>query len=247
MQSTQITVAGPGNVSAAEIAQFDGMAAQWWDPRGPMRPLHRMNPARIAWIAARMTRVFGDAKLRVLDVGCGGGLAAEALAVRGHDVLGIDAAGAAIDAARSHAAGRGLTLAYRTATAEDLAAEGLRFQVVTALEVIEHVPDPSRFVADLGRLVEPGGMVFLSTLNRSRRAYAVAKLGAEYLLRWLPVGTHDWRKFVTPAELGAHIRAAGLRLDAISGLTVDLAGQWHPTRSTAVNYIAAAIKDKVGG
>jgi len=241
MPTPNVTVAAT-SASAAEIARFDRLAAQWWDPRGPMRPLHRMNPARIGWIEGRLAARFGAARLRLLDVGCGAGLAAEALARLGHDVLGVDAGEAVIAAAEAHAAGQGLSVRYRAGTAEALAAEGERFQVVTALEVIEHVTDPLAFLTTLGRLVEPGGMVFVSTLNRTPLAYAAAKIGAEYLLRWLPVGTHDWRKFLTPAELGSGLRAAGFRIDALSGLTPTLSG-WRADGPLTVNYIVSATNE----
>ena len=229
-------------VSADEVARFNALAAEWWDPDGPMRPLHRMNPARIGWITERIARKHpATAGLRVLDVGCGAGLAAEALARRGFDVLGLDAAGEAIDAARAHAAGRDLPVAYRVGVAEDLVAEGLRFPVVTALEVIEHVPDPFRLITMLAGLLEPGGSLFLSTLNRTPQSFLAAKVGAEYLLRWLPVGTHDWRKFVTPGEVGGMLRRAGLRVADMAGLVPDpLTGQWRTSRTLAVNYILAA-------
>ncbi len=229
-----------------EVARFDALASRWWDPNGPMRPLHRMNPARIDWITARIGRHFADrdgwpAATRVLDVGCGAGLAAEALSRRGYPVLGIDAAGEAIEAARAHGAGQGLRLEYRTATAEALLGEGLRFPVITALEVIEHVADPDAFLHTLADLLEPGGLLFLSTLNRTRRSFAVAKLGAEYLLRLLPVGTHDWKKFVTPAELGAGLRRAGLNVQDMAGMSpAALTGGWRAGRDLTVNYIAMA-------
>ncbi len=230
--------AGSASVSEAEVARFNALASRWWDPRGPMRPLHAMNPARIEWIVTHAARRFPDPEgVRLLDVGCGAGLASEALSRHGFDVLGIDAAADVIDVARSHAAGTGT--AYRVAVAEDLLVEGQRFPVITALEVIEHVPDPAAFVGVLVNLLEPGGLLFLSTLNRTRRSFLVAKLGAEYVLRLLPVGTHDWRQFITPAEVGGLLRDAGARVTATAGLSPGLHG-WRVTRDLGVNYLMAA-------
>jgi 2-polyprenyl-6-hydroxyphenyl methylase / 3-demethylubiquinone-9 3-methyltransferase len=227
-----------GTVSAEEVGKFDRLASRWWDPNGPMKPLHRMNPARIGWIEG-----FVHGPTRILDVGCGGGLAAEILARHGHDVLGIDAAGEAIEVARTHAAGQGLTLAYRACLAEDLAAAGAHFPMITCLEVIEHVPDPAGFLRVLAGLLEPGGVLVLSTLNRTRRSWLTAKVGAEYVLRMLPVGTHDWKAFITPAELAAMLRAAGLRPGATTGLLPDLlTGSWCTGRDMAVNYMMAAFR-----
>jgi len=230
-----------GTVSEDEVARFDALADRWWDPDGPMRPLHRMNPLRTEWVDARIRRRAGG-PVRVLDVGCGAGLLSEALAKRGHEVLGLDAAGAALAAARAHAEGQSLALSYRDGLAEELLAEGVRFPAITALEVIEHVPDPAGFVGTLARLLEPGGSLFLSTLNRTPRSFLVAKLGAEYVLRWLPVGTHDWRKFLTPREAGALLRGAGLRVTDIAGMTLDpLSGRWKAGRNVSVNYIVQAV------
>jgi 2-polyprenyl-6-hydroxyphenyl methylase/3-demethylubiquinone-9 3-methyltransferase len=235
-------------VSAEEVARFDALAARWWDPDGPMRPLHRMNPTRVRWIGEQISRRFPGGEVRLLDVGCGAGLAAEALARLGHDVLGIDAAGEAVAAAVAHAAGQGMPLAYRVGVAEDLLAEGARFPVITALEVIEHVPDPSAFVCTLAGLLEPGGLLVLSTLNRTTRAFLAAKVAAEYLLRWLPVGTHDWRKFITPAELAATLRHAGLQVTATAGLTPSpLIGTWRITHNLTVNYLIAAERPRSTG
>lgn len=229
---------GEASVSAAEVGRFNALASRWWDPIGPMRPLHAMNPARVGWIYSQITRRFPACEgLRLLDVGCGAGLAAEALSQHGLEVLGIDAAADVIEAARMHAGDRGP--AYRVALADDLLAEGLRFPVITALEVIEHVPDPAGFVRVLVKLLEPGGLLVLSTLNRTRRSFVVAKMGAEYVLRLLPVGTHDWRSFLKPPELAMLVRTAGARVAATSGLSPGLNG-WRVTRDLGVNYLLAA-------
>ena len=234
LEDVQSSVPRGGAASAAEVARFNALAGTWWDPNGPMRPLHAMNPLRVRWITQRL-----PAAGPLLDVGCGAGLAAEALARAGHRVLGIDAAARALDAAEAHAA-PGLPVEYRLASTSELVAEGARFAAVTALEVIEHVPDSAGFLRDLSTLLAPGGQLFVSTINRTARSLVVAKWGAEYVLRLLPPGTHDWRRFVTPAELARHARSAGLRMTDSAGMTFDPFRQrWAVSRDLSVNYIAA--------
>lgn len=227
---------------AAEVQKFGALASRWWDRNGPMRPLHAMNPARTAWVMRRVRARFGSSRVRVLDVGCGAGLLSESLTRAGCAVTGIDAAGEVIAVARAHAAGQGLEINYQAVEAGSLLASGIRFPVITALEVIEHVPDPLDFLQTLSSLLEPGGMLFISTLNRTPQSLVVAKIGAEYLLRVLPTGTHDWRKFITPGELADLCRAAALCTTDVAGLVpAVLAGGFRESRNTSVNYISMAI------
>lgn len=226
-------------VDPAEAAKFDALARRWWDPSGPMAPLHAMNPIRVGWILDRLGPPKG---LHLLDVGCGAGLVSEALAQAGAKVLGIDAAPEAIAAAQAHAPA-GLALSYRAVAPEVLAAEGDRFDAITALEVIEHVSDRPAFCAALAALLKPGGKLFVSTINRTPRAFLVAKLGAEYIARLLPRGTHEYRRFVRPAELGAELRDAGLDVTGIAGMVFDpLRGRWRIGTDVGINYIACAVR-----
>lgn len=229
------------SVRPEEIARFEALAARWWDSAGPMRPLHMMNGPRADWVLARIRRRFGGTGVRVMDVGCGAGLLSEALAKAGCAVLGLDAGEEVIAAAQAHAAGQGLSLEYRAGTAEALAAEAQKFPVVTALEIVEHVEDPASFIATLAGLLEPGGLLFLSTLNRTAASFLAAKLGAEYVLRLLPVGTHNWRQFITPVELAGYCRAAGLRVGDSAGLSFEpLKQKFRVSRDMRVNYLMMA-------
>lgn len=231
-----------GTVLASEAAKFAALADRWWDPEGPMKPLHRMNPLRVGWILDRLHRAGVAVEgLSLLDVGCGAGIAAEAFARAGARVTAIDAAAETIAAARLHAERAGLAIGYRVAAPEDLVAEGVMFDAITALEVVEHVADRASFLAALAALCRPGGMLFVSTLNRTAKSFLFAKLGAEYVLRLLPVGTHDWRAFVRPEELARDLRRAGFAVVESAGMAMDpLSGMWRETRDLSVNYLVAA-------
>lgn len=248
---------GPGgpeaeaSVDAAEIARFEKLAETWWDPNGPMRPLHQMAPVRIGFVRDQAADVFGRdistdrpfAGLTLLDIGCGGGLMAEPMARLGFAVTAIDAAEKNIAVARRHAEQMGLAIDYRAEPVEALAEAGQTFDVVLALEVVEHVADLDGFLAAAVATSKPAGVMVLSTLNRTAKAFALAIVGVEYVLGWLPRGTHDWRKFVQPAELSAGLRRAGARVTELSGLTYSpLSGRWGLSRDLGVNYFAVARK-----
>lgn len=232
-----------------EVERFSALAATWWDPNGPMRPLHRMNPTRIAFVRDHAARRFGHTPeaprpldgLRMLDIGCGGGLLAEPMARLGARVTGLDASDDALDVARAHAAEMGLEIDYRSERAETLAETGVAFDVVLAMEVVEHVADVDRFLDACCRLVAPGGLLVLSTINRTARSLLLAKIGAEYVLRWLPRGTHDWRRFLRPSEVVQRLERGGLHAVEIAGMRWNpLTDGWDLSRDPRVNYILAA-------
>lgn len=228
------------NVDPGELAKFEVMAQRWWDPAGDFRPLHDLNPVRIDYIEARA----GLAGRKVLDVGCGGGLVSEAMARRGADVAGIDMARGPLEVARLHALESGLKIDYRLTSAEKLAEESpAQYDLVTCLEMLEHVPRPSEVIASLARLVRPGGDVICSTINRSPSAFALAIVGAEYVLRLLPAGTHEYAKFIRPSELCRHARDAGLQLSSLDGISYDPFGRRaRITSDTSVNYLAHFVR-----
>ena len=231
------------NADPAEIARFDAAAPRWWDPAGEFRPLHELNPARLDYLEARA----GLAGRRVLDVGCGGGLLAEGMVRRGARVTGIDLAPAAIEVARLHAEESGLHVEYRLTSAEELAAaQPGAFDLVTCLELLEHVPDPAAIMAALARLVRPDGHVVCATLNRGLRSFALAIVGAEYLMRLLPAGTHQYARLIRPSELARWGRAAGLVLTDVAGLHYDpLARIARLDADPSVNYLAHFRKPAV--
>lgn len=245
---------GAGTIDRGEIERFSALAETWWDPKGSMAPLHKLNPARLAFLRDRLAWHFDrDPRslapfkgLRLLDIGCGGGLVAEPLARLGFAVSGIDAAEANLGVARAHARAGGLDIDYRLAAAETLAAAGERFDAVLALEVIEHVADRDLFLTAAAALVAPGGALAASTLNRTAKSFLFAILGAEYVLRWLPRGTHDWNRFVRPSEFAAALRRQGLAVRDVQGLVYDLlGGGWDIGPDLSVNYLLFATKPVV--
>ena len=241
------------SIDTSDIAQFEQLGARWWDEHGPMRPLHQLNPVRISFIrevlaelqpppaATQSTKPLRN--LRLLDVGCGGGLLCEPLARLGADITGLDAAPGAIAAAKAHAAESGLAITYQTGTVEALAETGALYDCVLALEIIEHVTDPAAFIMNASKLVRPGGKLIVSTLNRTAKAYLLAIVGAEYVLGWLPRGTHRFEKFITPQELARFARDSGCTHPRTKGMVYSaLTNRWALSDDTSVNYLWAARK-----
>ena len=239
-------------VDPAEVAKFEAMAAEWWNPNGKFKPLHMLNPCRLDYITAQIASEFDRdrsapmpfAGLRILDIGCGGGLLSEPMARLGADVVGADPATRNIPVAQLHAEQSGLTIDYRLTTAEDLAAAGERFDVLLNMEVVEHVPDPQSFLTACQTLLKPGGLMICSTLNRNAKSFGMAIIGAEWVMRWLPKGTHDWRKFITPDELADFITKAGLDPVDRKGMVFNpVAWSWSlSSRDLSVNYVTASVK-----
>jgi 2-polyprenyl-6-hydroxyphenyl methylase/3-demethylubiquinone-9 3-methyltransferase len=238
-------------VDPEDIDRFGAQAADWWDPSGGFAPLHRINPARLAFIRDQLIAHFDRdsrllapfAGLTLADIGCGGGLVAEPMTRLGCTVTGIDASPAAIAAARVHAESGGLAIDYRVADIDGLARTRARFDIILALEIIEHVANREAFFAGLGALVKPGGLFIGATLNRTARSFGLAIIGAEYILGWLPRGTHDWRRFVRPSEFVLGLRRAGLTVTRLAGLIYDLrSGEWRQSDDLSVNYMIAAAR-----
>lgn len=242
-------MAAATSVDPAEVAKFAALAGEWWNPDGKFRPLHLFNPVRLSFLRAtaaahfkRDPRALSPFKgLTLLDIGCGGGLLSEPMARQGFAVLGADASEKNVKIARAHAEGAGLPLAYRVATAEALAEEGASFDLVLNMEVVEHVADLPGFLRACAKLVAPGGLMIVATLNRTLKSLALAKIGAEYVLRWLPPGTHDWNRFIRPEELTARLENAGLAVCRLQGVVFDpLRWKWALSADTGVNYMAVA-------
>lgn len=246
-----------GTVDAAEVERFSRISEEWWDESGKFAPLHRLNPARIGFIRDRVAAHHGRdpldfgsdgngplRDLAILDIGCGGGLVCEPMTRLGATVTGIDASDRNIGVARLHAERMGLAIDYRASTAESLRYQGTRYDVVLALEIVEHVADVDLFLACCADLVKPGGMLILSTLNRTTKAFALAIVGAEYVMRWLPRGTHDWRKFLKPSEVSRGLRVAGLKVEELAGIVYSpVTGRWRiDAHDLDVNYMLVASK-----
>ncbi|HEY8574361.1 bifunctional 2-polyprenyl-6-hydroxyphenol methylase/3-demethylubiquinol 3-O-methyltransferase UbiG [Phenylobacterium sp.] len=241
------------SIDAAEVERFSKIAAEWWDPRGKFAPLHRFNPVRLAFIRDQaLYRFQRDATarrpfegLRLLDIGCGGGLLSEPMSRLGFEVVGVDASERNIGTAQAHAAEQGLRIDYRCSTAEGLLAAGEPpFDVILNMEVIEHVADPGAYLRDCAKLLKPGGLMIVATLNRTLKALALAKIGAEYILRWLPAGTHDWNKFLKPEEIRGFLSAEPVVVDGPYGVVFEpLSGRWKQSGDADVNYMMTVMRE----
>jgi 2-polyprenyl-6-hydroxyphenyl methylase/3-demethylubiquinone-9 3-methyltransferase len=243
-------------VDPDEIDRFGRLGSQWWDLSGPMRALHRLNPVRVAYLREHLCRHFPSAEgprdwrsatplqgLTILDIGCGGGILSEPMARLGARMTSIDPSRRNIEAAKDHAAKAKLDIDYRCVTAEALAAGGAQFDAVLVMEVIEHVRDVRRFLSQAAMMVRPGGMLFAATLNRTWKSFVFGVVGAEYVLGWVPRGTHDWNHFVTPQELASALRGAGLRIEDETGVAYDpAAGKWRLSHDMDINYMMAASR-----
>jgi 2-polyprenyl-6-hydroxyphenyl methylase / 3-demethylubiquinone-9 3-methyltransferase len=228
------------NADPLELQKFSDLAHRWWDPTSEFRPLHEINPLRLEWINAQVPL----AGKKIVDIGCGGGILAESMARKGADVTGIDLSEKALKVADLHSLESGVQVRYQLIAAEELAArEAGEYDVVTCMEMLEHVPDPGAVVKACATLVKPGGHVFFSTINRNPKSYLFAVLGAEYILRLLPKGTHDYAKFITPAELAQHIRNAGMDLNKLKGMTYNpITKIYSLNQDTGVNYLVACTR-----
>lgn len=248
-----MTAEAPSTIDQTEVDRFSAMATEWWDPNGKFRPLHKFNPVRLTYIRDRVAEHFDrDPKsprpltgLRILDIGCGGGLLCEPIARMGADIVGADASQTNIEIARIHAAKSGVAVDYRAETAENLAADGELFDVVLNMEVVEHVADVDLFLSSCAQMVKPGGLMFIATINRTFKALALAIVGAEYVLRWLPRGTHQYERLVRPGEIEQPLAASGMTIADRTGVFYNpLSDSWNLSRDMDVNYMMLAARPR---